>query len=397
MNEYYAGNQVQLLSSGAEYFPALERAFAAASREIHLETYIFADDVTGRRIVDALKQAVLRGVAVRVVYDGFGSAALIGKLDNVMRAAGIEVAVFRPDTGWNRFRRSRLRRLHRKLVTVDAHTAFVGGINIIDDLNLPPSQRSNPQPRFDYAVQVKGPLLAPIHQAMRELWSRLLPSMMAGREGRVEPNPSGTRLTGGPPMHEVAGDHHAWFAFRDNVAHRRDIEREYLVAILGAKDEILIANAYFFPGRRFRRALMRARRRGVRVRLLLQGRQEYLLQHYATRALYGMLLDAGVEVYEYLPSFLHAKVAVVDGTWATVGSSNIDPFSLLLAREANVFVRNATFATGLRESLNRAIDSGASAVVSQRWSERPLLDRALTWTLYGVARGMMALLGYGRH
>jgi cardiolipin synthase A/B len=166
---------------------------------------------------------------------------------------------------------------------------------------------------------------------------------------------------------------------------------------LSAKEEILIANAYFFPGRRFRRALLRARRRGVRVRLLLQGRQEYLLQHYASRALYGMLLDAGVELYEYLPSFLHAKVAVVDGTWATVGSSNIDPFSLLLAREANVFVRNAAFATTLRDSLNDAIKGGTRAVQRERWSERPLLDRVLTWALYGVARGMMALLGYGRH
>lgn len=397
MNEYYAGNQVQLLSSGAEYFPALERAFAAATREIHLETYIFADDVTGRRIVEALKQAALRGVAVRVAYDGFGSTALLGNLGEVMRAAGIEVAVFRPDTGWNRFRRSRLRRLHRKLVTIDAHTAFVGGINIIDDLNLPASQRFNLQPRFDYAVQIQGPLLAPIHDAMCELWSRLLPSATDGQAERVEPNPSGSHVTVDPPVSQVAGDHHAWFAFRDNVTHRRDIEREYLTAILGAKDEILIANAYFFPGQRFRRALMRARRRGVRVRLLLQGRQEYLLQHYATRALYGMLLDAGVEVYEYLPSFLHAKVAVVDGVWATVGSSNIDPFSLLLAREANVFVRNATFATGLRDSLNRAIDTSATAIQGQRWSERPLLDRALTWALYGVARGMMSLLGYGRH
>jgi cardiolipin synthase len=199
------------------------------------------------------------------------------------------------------------------------------------------------------------------------------------------------------PKCDVAGDHDAWFAFRDNISHRRDIEREYLAAILGARKEILIANAYFFPGRRFRRALLRARRRGISVRLLLQGRQEYLLQHYATRALYGTLLDAGVELFEYKKSFLHAKVAVVDGEWATVGSSNIDPFSLLLAREANVFVRNADFAAALRESLEEAIKTDSEPIHRKRWSTRPLLDRMLTWVLYGVARSMMLLLGYGRH
>ena len=388
MNTYHPGNQVLLLRSGGEYFPALERAIDAAVHEVRIETYILADDETGRRIVGALKRAVERGVSVRVAYDGFGSSAFIGKLVDDMAGAGIDALVFRPEIGWNRFRRSRLRRLHRKLVTVDARTAFVGGINIIDDLNMPPHVLGKPEPRFDYAVQVEGPLLAPIHEAMCEFWARL---KLDGRGmQRTESVPC-------PPVSGVAGDHQAWFGFRDNVSHRRDIEREYLSAILAAKDEILIANAYFFPGRRFRRALMRARRRGVKVRLLLQGRQEYLLQHYATRALYGTLLDAGVELYEYRPSFLHAKVAVVDGLWATVGSSNIDPFSLLLAREANVFVRNAAFAGTLKASLDEAIKNNATVIHAKRWSGRPMLDRVLTWALYGVARGLMSVLGYGRH
>ena len=269
-------------------------------------------------------------------------------------------------------------------MTVDGHTAFVGGINIIDDFNSPPPK----EPRFDYAVRVQGPLLAPIHDAMCQLWMSL---------NQDDRNQAATKMAACPPVSDLIGDQHAWFAFRDNVSHRRDIEREYLKAILAAKVEILIANAYFFPGRRFRRALLRARRHGVKVRLLLQGRQEYLLQHYATRALYGTLLDAGVELYEYRPGFLHAKVAVVDAAWATVGSSNIDPFSLLLAREANVFVRDCTFAVTLKASLDEAIKNNSTIVHAQRWSGRPLLDRMLTWALYGVARGLMSMLGYGRH
>ncbi len=383
MNAYHPGNQVQLLKSGAEYFPALERAIDSAAKEVRLETYILADDETGRRIVAALKRAVQRGVNVRVAYDGFGSSAHLGKLGDVMTAAGIDAVVFRPETGWNRFRRSRLRRLHRKLVAIDGRIAFVGGINIIDDLNMPPPR----EPRFDYAVRVEGPLLAPIHDAMCQFWTRL----------KQDDRSPQTVVSVCPPVSDAVGDHHAWFAFRDNVSHRRDIEREYLTAILAAKEEILIANAYFFPGRRFRRALLRARRHGVKVRLLLQGRQEYVLQHYATRALYGTLLDAGVELYEYRPSFLHAKVAVVDGIWATVGSSNIDPFSLLLAREANVFVRDAAFANTLKVSLDDAIQNNSTVIHAKRWSARPLLDRVLTWALYGVARALMSMLGYGRH
>jgi cardiolipin synthase A/B len=132
----------------------------------------------------------------------------------------------------------------------------------------------------------------------------------------------------------------------------------------------------------------------VRVQLLLQGRKEYFLQHYASRALYPTLLRTGIEIHEYQESFLHAKVAAIDDDWATVGSSNIDPFSLLLAREANVFVRDAAFNAELRAALAAAIDS-AEVVQSKRWSKRPWLDKLLTGAAYQIARGLMRVLGYG--
>src|SRR5690606_3980994 len=146
---------------------------------------------------------------------------------------------------------------------------------------------------------------------------------------------------------------------RDNVRHRSDIEKAYLRAIGLAREEIIIANAYFVPGRKLRRALGLAAGRGVRVRLLLQGRDEYFPQYHAARPVYGELLAAGIEIHEYSPSFLHAKVAVIDALgprpWATVGSSNLDPLSLLLAREANVVVENREFARDLRERLADAM------------------------------------------
>src|SRR5690606_35843191 len=179
-----------------------------------------------------------------------------------------------------------------------------------------------------------------------------------------------------------------------NIGHRRDIEDAYLEAIAAARSEIMIAMAYFLPGIRFRRALTDAAARGVRVVLLLQGRVEYFFLHHASRALYGSLLDAGIEIQEYHKSFLHAKVAVIDGRWATVGSSNIDPFSLLLAREANVVVDDRAFAAQLRGSPLALIEEGARPVIRDRWSKQPLPARSLAWLSYGIFRMSTGLLGF---
>jgi cardiolipin synthase A/B len=382
MSEYRAGNRITLLHSGAEYFPALEAAIDAAAREVYLETYIFADDPSGRRIANALVRAAQRGVRVRVVVDGFGSRDYMGRLLDEIGAQGVEVAIYRPEPRWFNFSRHRLRRLHRKLAVIDAGTAFVGGINILDDLN----GLEKPPPRFDFAVRIEGPLLLDIVAAAERMWKLLLWSGFRRRRRRPGPEPLAPRV-------EPCGAYLAAFACRDNFRNRHDIERGYISAIEEAKQDILIANAYFFPGGTFRRALMEARRRGVRVRLLLQGRVEYFLAHYAQRALYGILLEAGIEIIEYHESFLHAKVAVVDRQWATVGSSNIDPFSLLLAREANVFVRDAGFAQELHDSLERAVVEGSRKVESHRWGNRSLLDRVLTRIAYSAARRLLGLIG----
>ena len=384
MNEYREGNRITLLHCGVEYFPALEAAIDSAQREIHLETYIFADDPSGRRIAYALMRAAHRGVTVRTIVDGFGSRGFAGKILDEMAAEGVHVAIYRPEPKWFDFRKSRLRRLHRKLVVIDAAIAFVGGINIIDDLNglnFDP----DPPPRFDFAVRVEGPLLADIYSAAHRLWVVLNWRRLGGLR-RQDP----------PLVPDTAprGTQYAAFVTRDNFRSRRDIERGYLLAIHGAREEIVIANAYFFPGRHFRRALLRARRRGVRVTLLLQGKVEYVLLHYASRALYGKMLEAGVEIVEYHGSFLHAKVAIVDSQWATVGSSNIDPFSLWLAREANVFVRDAAFADALGQQLHNAIKEGARRIESERWSERSFLDRGMTWLFYSVVRRLLGLIGF---
>jgi cardiolipin synthase len=383
VTEFVSGNRITLLRNGVEYFPALAAEFDAARREIHLEAYIYEDDVAGRTIAAALARAAQRGVATYVLVDGFGSKDLDSELIEGLRAAGVRFLVYRPNISPWTFRRARLRRMHRKVAVIDARVAFVGGINVIDDINTP----KHTPPRFDYAVRIDGPLAARIHRVVKRLWALVTATQFKSTS-------PGLRDLG--PFTAPRGGQRAAFVVRDNVAHRRDIEQAYLAAIRRARSEIIIASAYFFPGLSFRRALTDAAARGVRVILLLQGRVEYVLLHYASRALYGAFLDAGIEIHEYHKSFMHAKVAVIDRHWATVGSSNIDPFSFLLAREANAVIEDDRFAGQLRESLLAAMTKGAVEVRRESWAAQPLAVRALTWTSYGLARFLTGVFAYGR-
>ncbi|MGE5130929.1 MAG: cardiolipin synthase ClsB [Sphingomonadaceae bacterium] len=385
--QYVGGNRLTLLHNGVEYFPALVQAIDAARNEIFLETYIFADDETGSLVADALARAAARGVAVRLLLDGFGSRDFAPRFRAALRGAGAEVLVFRPERGPWRLRRARLRRMHRKLACIDGRVGFVGGINVIDDYDTP----GQTTPRYDYAVRIDGPLIGQLRAVAARQWAQVSWATFRRRWQGLR-RYSAVAVPRDPPS--VADGQRAALAVRDSLRHRRDIEDAYLALIAQAREEVVIACAYFFPGRRFRRALSDAAKRGVRVVLLLQGRVEYALLHYASRALYGTLLEAGIEIHEYHLSFLHAKVAVFDRRVASVGSSNIDPFSLMLAREANVFVDDAGFAQELRASIAEAQRDGARALPPQQWKRQRLALRARVWLAYGVARLLISLAGY---
>ena len=383
-----AKNQLMLLQNGAAYFPQLCADIDAAQHSIYLETYIFAADETGRIVADALRRAAARGVEVRVLLDGYGSAELPQHWVDELSTVGVEVQWFRREISPFTLRRSRmrrLRRLHRKLAVMDGEVAFVAGINIINDVSV---QDAFSSPRLDYAVRVQGVMAGEIHAAMRRLWGVVSWASFRRRGKEIE------RFVLDRAKQAVAPD--ITLVLRDNLRHRHDIEDAYRKAFDGAQREIIIANAYFLPGRVFLLALIQAAQRGVRVVLLLQGRVEYRVQHYATHALYDQLLAEGVEIYEYQPSYLHAKVAVVDGQWATVGSSNIDPFSLLLAREANLVVQDAGFAGELRANLLAAIANDVVRIgdgydVSRNW-----MDRLVARISYGIVRLLIGLLGYDK-
>jgi cardiolipin synthase len=375
------GHVLTLLQNGAEYFPRLLGAIENAKHSVYIETYIYAEDAVGKNVADALIRAAGRGVAVHVLVDGYGSAELSRAWAHELRRAGVEMLWFRPEISWLTLRRTRLRRLHRKLAVVDGRLAFIGGINIASD--IPDGIEI---PRLDYAVELTGDIAVRIHAAMRRLW--LLVSWINFRHRRPPEKPRAS--------HALSPHHKVRFLLRDNLRHRRDIENAYIHAIVEAESEIIIANAYFIPSQRFRRVLLHAAERGVKVILLLQGRVEYRLQHYATLALYDALLRAGVEIHQYHASYLHAKVAVIDGKWATVGSSNIEPFSLWLAREANLVVQDASFAERLRGSLLYEMERNARHLKHDTWNKRSIRMRLLTRAAYAMIRLMTGVIGYAR-
>ncbi|MDP1691597.1 MAG: cardiolipin synthase ClsB [Burkholderiaceae bacterium] len=364
---FSGGNEVALLTGGDQLFPAMQQAIARARHDVWLATYIFHDDAAARAMADTLIDAARRGVRVRVVVDGFGSKASLPTLRRWFDGSGVALAVFRPIDRWYAWLQpGQLRRLHQKLLACDTERAFVGGINVIDDRN-DLNHGATPEPRLDFAVALRGSVVGPVAQTARAMWTRaafgrdwrdevIALARSAEPVARARSLIQRLRVSPGPePAQAHAGAVRAAFLVRDNLRQRRAIERSYIDALSRARERIDLISPYFYPGRLFRRVLRDAARRGVRVRLLLQGKLDYRFAGLAAQVLYDEMLSRGVQIYEYTPAFLHAKVALADDDWATVGSSNIDPLSLLLNLEANVVVRDAAFTAALAAAFEQAV------------------------------------------
>lgn len=395
-------HHIQLLQGAQEFFPALIADMDAALSDIQFETYIF--DFTGAAadVAQALMRAARRGVRVHLVVDGVGTGRVAEPWRSRLAQAGVQVQVYSPLGPLGLLLPMRWRRLHRKLCVIDGCVLFCGGINVLDDY-YDPNHGPLAAPRFDFAVRAVGSLVHQASETMEQLWWRMravrdvrqrrlslaLADLRAASAARLAVRRAESRSRGRGMR--------AALVLRDNVRNRARIERAYLRAIGNARHEIIIANAYFVPGGKLRRALVLAARRGVRVQLLLQGRYEYFMQYHAARPVYGALLAAGVEIHEYEPSFLHAKVAVIDAqsarAWATVGSSNLDPLSLLLAREANVIVRDRAFAQDLRARLRHAMTHEGRRLAPQGYAQRSWRQRVLDRLAFGIMRAALWLTG----
>ncbi len=407
---FVGGNRIELLQGGDELFPRMLAAIDAARSEVWLATYIFHDDPAATRIADALKAAAARGVAVHVVVDGFGSLGTLARVKALFDGSGVQLEVFRPLERWYAWLQpGQLRRLHQKLCVCDepagagdeARVAFVGGINLIDDRH-DLHHGWGDAPRLDFAVAVQGPLAGAVHATARAMWARAhlwrgwrheVRRVVKSRHPVADAMALVRQLRGAEaePAEDAPLPMQAAFLVRDNLRQRRAIERSYVEAIRHARQRVDIAVPYFYPGHVFRRALRRAARRGVRVRLLLQGKVDYRIAALAARALYDELRAHGVQIYEYTPAFLHAKVALVDDTWATVGSSNIDPLSLLLNLEANIVVRDPQFAAQLAERFEQAF--AVSLEVSGKPARRGWRGWLHRWAVAWMANVYLRVAG----
>lgn len=386
---WVAGNRFTLLENGEGFFPRVFECIAAAEHEVLLETFILFEDKVGLALQKVLLTAARRGVRIDITIDGYGSPDLSPAYILALTQAGVRVHVFDPSPRLWGYRTNLFRRMHRKIVVVDGKRAFVGGINYsADHLG-----DFGPEAKQDYAVEVEGPLVAEVHQFVRAqlLLGQHPPGSRLAQLLTRQPAPAAAPASAPLP---AVGPSDALFVTRDNVEHQSDIERHYRIAIRGARRRIIIANAYFFPGYRLLRQLRKAARRGVDVRLILQGEPDMPIVKIAAGLLYHHLLAAGVKIYEYHDRPLHGKVALTDDEWSTVGSSNLDPLSLSLNLEANVIIKDRAFNLHLGEHLEQLMQNSCTQIHARDVAETGLWVSLRSFLVFHLLRRYPAWFGW---
>ncbi len=333
IDKFLPGNRVQLLHEGGETFRAMWKAIDSARRTIHLETYILRNDQAGQECGQHLMAKAREGVSVRVIYDSFGSLALDPAYLMQLRNAGVRLLEYHPVAPW-RPRWAWGRRDHRKILVIDSAQAFTGGVNISDE-HAPIADGGSGW--HDCHVAVQGPAAYELDRLFRAVWFK---------ESR-----QWISLADYPES--LAGNSLVWVAANHEFLHRHRIRRAYVNALRAARREVLITNAYFLPDHVIRRALIAAARRGVEVKVLVQGISDVPSVWHAGRHLFDQLLRGGVRLFEWPGPVLHAKTAVADGLWCTVGSYNMDHRSLRHNLEVNLHILDHELAADMRARFQR--------------------------------------------
>ena len=351
-----AGNEVTTLINGERIFPAMLDAIKTAKVSITFETFVFRDEI-GKLFCKALRDAAQRGVRVHVLLDWLGSRTMSADMLGAMRAAGADVQLYHAPS-W--FHLGRLNnRTHRKIMVIDGRTGFTGGVGFGREWH---GNREHPKDWRESHYQVKGPVVAQMQAVFVDNWIKATGRVLHGSEYF--------------PTHlPVAGDMDAQMFGSSPVGGSESMHLMVLLALTAAHSSIDIENPYFVPDRLTVDALIEARRRGVRVRIVVPGRYtDARIGRWAAQGLYGVLLQAGIEVFEYQPTMIHCKVMVIDGEWTSVGSANFDDRSFRLNDEANLNV----FSKHLAAEQIRQVDEDiahSKRMVLKRWSRRPASRR----------------------
>lgn len=359
-------NRVALLKDGYQAYPAMLAAIASARRSLCLETYILREDAMGTRFLDALIERAKAGVEVLLMYDFWGSEVSEPTL-STLRAAGVKVLAFRPWRWLGSLSRAFARvrkRNHRKSLIVDGVVGFTGGLNISNDYA---AVEDGGRGWRDTHVRISGPDAMALEKLFLTTWTQ-------HRGPKFDPTRFERPRTAGCEKLRVVGN--------DFALDRKGIRREYERAFAKAQNRIFVTNAYFLPPAKMVKALIAAARRGVRVGVILAATTDVKLVLWAARGLYPKLLKAKIEVYEWNAGrVLHAKTAVVDGAWATVGSSNLDPLSLRQNLEVNAIVMEPNFASALERLWVEDLVH-CHRVTSETLKEYGLIDRLVSAIAY---------------
>ena len=362
------GGEATVLQNGDAFFPAMLEAIRGARESVNLQVYIFEPGRIGDAFLEALQERARAGVEVRLLVDAFGSHKLDKRRRRELEAAGCRVRRFRPLHLLTLVRA--FRRDHRRAIVVDGRVAFAGGGAIADKWS---GNAQDPEHWRDSMVRVTGPLAAGIQTAFGENWVGCTGEILAGP--RFYPDvPSGAGGDGARP--EPA--HPAAIAVVSSPSHSaQPIRLLYWLSFAAARERILISCSYFVPGRRIRTIVKERARAGVDVRVLVPGANtDAKPVRLAGRGYYEELLEAGVRIFEYGPTMMHAKTVVVDGIWSVVGSSNMDERSTELNEENNLAVADPTLAAEIERGLLADLEQ-SEEILLETWRRRPRLERAL--------------------
>lgn len=355
-----------LLRGGEEAFPAMLAAISAATRSVCLETYILVADRTGWRFAEALIERARAGVSVRLIYDGIGGMSLPREYIDTLEQGGVEVIEYHPIRPW-RPRFNLNLRDHRKILVVDDQVAFTGGLNISDDYA---AESDGGRGWYDLHCQLSGQVVHDLARLFRRVWIR-----EGGRPYPPSRLPSSIERV--PVLARIIDNRH--------LRQRGKIRRAYIRAIKRAHSSIEIMNAYFLPDPGICRALRRAARRGVSVRIIVPQVSDIRVVGWAGEYLYGSLLAHGIEILGWPDRMMHAKSAVVDATWSTVGSYNLDHRSLVY----NLEVVIETVDPGIGALMHAEFEAGARCCARldlQAWQNRPIWRKCLAWLFYQLRR-----------